>query len=202
MMTLYLLFEALESGKASLDLADHVSAHAAAQAPSKLGLKPGQTIKVRDAILALVTKSANDVAVAIGEHLGRHGSRLSPRHDRARPTNSACRTPCSTTPPACPIPARSPPPATSPTLGRALQEHYPSTSRYFSTRSFVWNGRRIGNHNHLLGKVDGVDGIKTGYTRASGFNLVTSVKRGNRKIVAVVIGGETAQRRATSAWPS
>ena len=81
------------------------------------------------------------------------------------------------------------------TLGRALQEHHPEYFSYFSTPSFVWQGRRIRNHDHLLGRVTGVNGIKTGYTRASGFNLVTSVTRGNRQIVGVVIGGETSRWR-------
>ena len=81
------------------------------------------------------------------------------------------------------------------TLGRALQEHHPEYFSYFATPSFVWNGRRIGNHDRLLGRVAGVNGIKTGYTRASGFNLVTSVSRNNRKLVGVVLGGETSRWR-------
>ena len=106
MMTLYLLFDALEAHRTSLSTRITVSAHAAGQAPSKLGLKPGQTISARDAILALVTKSANDVACAIGEHLGGTETAFARHDDRARRTNSACRAPPSATPPACPIPAR------------------------------------------------------------------------------------------------
>ena len=80
-------------------------------------------------------------------------------------------------------------------LGRAIQERFPHYYKYFSTRSFTFRGQSIGNHNHLLGRVEGVDGIKTGYISASGFNLVTSVHRGNRYLVAVVMGGSSAGSR-------
>jgi D-alanyl-D-alanine carboxypeptidase len=194
MMTLYLLFDALESGKTKLTSRVVISAHAAAQAPSKLGLKPGQSLSVRDAILALVTKSANDVAVAVGEHLAGSESAFATRmtqkahqlgmsHTTFRNASGLPNSGQVTT-------ARD-----LAVLGRALQEHHAEYFRYFSTRSFVWKGRRIGNHNHLLGRIDGVNGIKTGYTRASGFNLVTSVERGNRHIVAVVLGGDTSRSR-------
>ena len=194
MMTLYLLFDSLEAHRTSLSTRIVVSAHCAGQAPSKLGFKPGQSIQARDAILALVTKSANDVACAIGEHLGgtetafarmmtakAHAigmSRTTFRNASGLPNSSQVTT------------ARD-----MSTLGRALQEHHPRYFSYFSTPSFVWKGRRIGNHDRLLGRVKGVDGIKTGYTRASGFNLVSSVSRGNRQIVGVVLGGETGRWR-------
>jgi D-alanyl-D-alanine carboxypeptidase len=194
MMTLYLLFEALDEGRTSLDARIKVSAQAAAQAPSKLGLKPGDTISVRNAILSLVTKSANDMAVAVAENLAgserkfalemtrkAHELGMSAttfRNASGLPNNGQVTT------------ARD-----MATLGRALREHYPQYFSYFSTPSFVWHGVRISNHNRLLGKVAGVDGIKTGYTRASGFNLVASVKRGDREIITVVIGGETSRWR-------
>jgi len=200
MMTLYLLFEALDEGKASLDSRITISAHAAAQAPSKLGLEPGSTISVRDAILSLVTKSANDMAVAIAEYLGGTESGFAREMTTKARELGMTRTQFVN---ASGLPdnrqlttARD-----MATLGRALREHYPQYYSYFSTRSFVWNGVRIRNHNRLLGKVPGVDGIKTGYTRASGFNLVTSVKRDNREIVSVVIGGDTSRwRDARSAY--
>ena len=194
MMTLYMLFGALESGRTSLDSPIKISAHAAGQAPSKLGLKAGQTISVRNAILSLVTKSANDMAVAVAEHLA--GSERKFAQDMTRqaralgmsgttfrnasglPDNGQVTT------------ARD-----MATLGRALREHYPQYFSYFSTPSFVWGGVRMSNHNRLLGKVAGVDGIKTGYTRASGFNLVASAERGGREVIAVVIGGETSSWR-------
>ncbi len=194
MMTLYLLFDALESGRASLDSRIKVSAHAAAQAPSKLGLKAGSTISVRDAILSLVTKSANDMAVAIAEYLG--GSE---RNFAAQMTRKARELGMSRTTfvnaSGLPDNAQITTARDMATLGRALREHYPQYFSYFSTPSFVYAGHRITNHNRLLGKVAGVDGIKTGYTRASGYNLVASVKRDNREIVAVVIGGETSSWR-------
>jgi D-alanyl-D-alanine carboxypeptidase len=194
MMTLYLLFEALEAGKTSLDSRITISAHAADQAPSKLGLKPGETISVRDAILSLVTKSANDVAVAIAEHVGgtekAFAARMTKRahdlgmlHTTFRNANGLPNSGQMTTARDLSI------------LARALREHYPQYYSYFSTPSFVWRGRRIANHDMLLGRVKGVNGIKTGYTRASGFNLVTSRDRDNRRVIGVVIGGTTARAR-------
>ncbi len=194
MMTLYLLFDALDAHKTSLAAAIKVSAHAAAQAPTKLGLKPGETIRVRDAILAIVTKSANDVAVAIGEYLGGTESAFAQQMTRKARALGMSRT---TFRNASGLPnlgqvttARD-----MATLGRALQEHHAEYFSYFSTPSFVWKGRRIGNHDRLLGRVNGVNGIKTGYTRASGFNLVSAVTRGKRQIVGVVMGGETGRQR-------
>ena len=194
MMTLYLLFEAIENGKTSLDARITISAPAASQAPSKLGLKPGQTISVRDAILAIVTKSANDVAVAIGEHVGgtekNFAARMTQRAHDLGMSRTTFRNANGLPDPAQVTTARD-----MATLGRALREHYPQYYSYFSTPSFVWHGRRISNHNRLLGRVAGVNGIKTGYTRASGYNLVTSVDRNNRMIVAVVLGGSTGKAR-------
>jgi D-alanyl-D-alanine carboxypeptidase len=194
MMTLYLLFEAIENGKTSLDSKITVSALAANQAPSKLGLKPGQTISVRDAILAIVTKSANDVATAIGEHVGgtqkNFAARMTQRAHDLGMSRTTFRNANGLPDPAQVTTARD-----MATLGRALREHYPQYYSYFSTPSFVWHGRRISNHNRLLGRIAGVNGIKTGYTRASGYNLVTSVDRNNRMIVAVVLGGSTGKAR-------
>jgi D-alanyl-D-alanine carboxypeptidase len=194
MMTLYLLFDALEARKTSLNARIKVSAHAAGQAPSKLGLKPGQTIRVRDAILALVTKSANDVAVAIGEYLGGTESAFAQKMTRKAHELGMSRTTFRNAS-GLPNSGQVTTARDMATLGRALQEHHPEYFSYFSTPSFVWQGRRIGNHDHLLGRVKGVNGIKTGYTRASGFNLVSSVTRGNRQIVGVVMGGETSRWR-------
>ncbi len=194
MMTLYLLFDAIEKGKMSLDTPLTVSAHAADQAPSKLGFQPGQTISVRDAILAIVTKSANDVAVAIAENVG--GSEknfclmMTQRAHQMGMTNTTF------------VNANGLPDADQittardlSTLARALREHFPQYYSYFSTPSFVWRGRRITNHDRLLGHIDGVNGIKTGYTRASGFNLATSLDRNGRQIIGIVLGGETARER-------
>ena len=194
MMTLYLLFDSLDAGKTSLSTPIKVSSHCAGQAPSKLGLKPGQTIRARDAILALVTKSANDVACAIGEHLGGTESAFARKMTAKAHQLGMSRT---TFRNASGLPNRSQMTTARDmaTLGRALQDHHAKYFSYFSTPSFVWKGRRIRNHDHLLGRIKGVNGIKTGYTRASGFNLVSSVSRGGRRIVGVVIGGETSRWR-------
>ena len=194
MMTLYLLFDALEAHKTSLNASIPVSAHAAAQAPSKLGLKPGETISVRDAILAVVTRSANDVAVAIGEYLAPSESAFADRMTRKAHELGMSRTTFRNAS-GLPNPGQMTTARDMATLGRALQQHHPEYFSYFSTPSFVWRGVRIGNHDRLLGRVDGVNGIKTGYTRASGFNLVSSVTRGNRQIVGVVLGGESGRSR-------
>ncbi len=193
-MTLYLLFERLEAGKIKLSTEMPMSAHAAAQAPSKLGLKPGQSIDVATAIRAIVTKSANDVAVCVAEaiagdeitfakqmtakaralgmkHTNYHNaSGLPDEHQLTTARDQAI-------------------------LGRAIQDRFPKFYHYFSTRTFAYHGKEMRNHNHLLGRVDGVDGIKTGYIHESGFNIVTSVHRGSRHIVAVVFGGRSASAR-------
>jgi D-alanyl-D-alanine carboxypeptidase len=194
MMTLYLLFDALASGKTSLDARMPVSAYASAQAPSKLGMKPGSSISVRDGILAIVTKSANDVAVVIAEYLGGSEKNFAARMTRQAKALGMTR---SNFVNASGLPAAQQWTSARDmaTLGRALREHFPQYYDYFSTPSFVWNGRRIGNHNGLLRRMDGVDGIKTGYTRASGYNLVTSVDRDNRLVVGVVLGGTSTKAR-------
>jgi D-alanyl-D-alanine carboxypeptidase len=193
-MTLYLLFERLESGKVKLDTQFEVSAHAASQAPSKLGLRPGQTISAEDAIKALVTKSANDIAVVVAEALA--GSedefaRQMTRKARALRMSKTVYKNASGLPDEEQITTA----RDQALLGLAIQDRFPRYYQYFSTRSFAFRGRAMANHNRLLGRVEGVDGIKTGYIRASGFNLVTSVKRGGRHIVATVLGGKTAGQR-------
>jgi D-alanyl-D-alanine carboxypeptidase len=194
MMTLYLLFDALAQGRTSLDARMPVSAYASAQAPSKLGLKPGSSISVRDAILALVTKSANDVAVVIAEYIGGTEKTFAQRMTKQARALGMTK---SNFVNASGLPASQQWTSARDmaTLGRALREHFPQYYDYFSTPSFVWNGRRIGNHNGLLRRLDGVDGIKTGYTRASGYNLVTSVDRDKRLVVAVVLGGTSTKAR-------
>lgn len=193
-MTLYLLFEQLEKGRLRLDSPLMISAHAAAQAPSKLGLQPGETISVENAIKAVVTKSANDIACAIAENIGgdeRAFAQMMTRKAQAlgmRNTHYANAS-------GLPDPEQITTAYDLAILGRAVQDRFPRYYRYFSTHSFAYNGALHRNHNHLLGRVDGMDGIKTGYTRASGFNLLTSVRRGGHHIVAVVMGGATAGGR-------
>jgi D-alanyl-D-alanine carboxypeptidase len=194
-MTLYMLFESIDSGRNGLYTSITMSAHCAAQAPSKLGLKPGQSIKARDAILALVTKSANDVACAVGEHLVggselTFAKKMTDRAHKLGMTKTNFRNASGLPDNAQVTTARD-----MATLGRAIQDHFPEHYKFFATRSFKYGKNTYANHNRLLGRVDGVDGIKTGYTRASGFNLVSSVKRGNREVVAVVLGGDTGKAR-------
>ena len=193
-MTLYLLFERLDAHKIKLDTPLKVSAKAAEQPPSTLGLKAGQTIAVEDVIKAVVTRSANDAAVVIAENFSGDEGRFAKLMTQKAHALGMSRT---TYVNASGLPnddqittARD-----QALLGRAIQERYPSYYKYFSTQSFEFRGEAIHNHNHLLGSMDGVDGIKTGFTHASGFNLVTSVHRDGHYIVAVVIGGRSALER-------
>jgi D-alanyl-D-alanine carboxypeptidase len=193
-MTLYLLFEQLERGRLRLDSPLMISSHAAAQAPSKLGLQPGNTISVENAIKAVVTKSANDIACAIAENIGgdeRSFARMMTQKAHALGMRRTHYENAS----GLPDPNQVTTAYDLAVLGRAIQDRFPRYYRYFSTHSFAYNGALHRNHNHLLGRVEGMDGIKTGYTRASGFNLLTSVRRGRHHIVAVVMGGATAGGR-------
>ncbi len=193
-MTLYLLFERLDAGKIKLDTEMAVSARASEQAPTKLGLKPGQTIKVEDAIKGLVTRSANDAAVVIAETIAGDEddfAKLMTRKARALGMTKTVYRNASGLPNDEQITTA----RDQATLGRAIQDRFPRYYRYFSTTSFAYRGQSIRNHNRLLGNVEGVDGIKTGYTRASGFNLVTSMRRGNRHLVGVVLGGRSGGSR-------
>jgi D-alanyl-D-alanine carboxypeptidase len=193
-MTLYMLFEQLESGKLRLDSQLEVSSHASVQAPTKLGLRPGQTIRVEDAIKGIVTRSANDAAVVVAEAIGgseENFCKLMTRKARALGMSKTTYVNASGLPDDDQITTA----RDQATLGRAIQDRFPNYYRYFSTSVFNWRGRPIRNHNHLLGQMDGVDGIKTGYVRASGFNLVTNIRRGNRHLVGVVLGGRSGGSR-------
>lgn len=194
MMTLYMLFEQMEKGKVSKKTRIRVSKHAASMQPSKLGIRAGGSLSAEQAIYALVTKSANDVAAAIGEHIGGTESKFAVLMTKKARSIGMSRT---TFKNASGLPnskqlttARD-----MATLGIAMREHFPRYYKYFSTRSFKYGKRKYGNHNRLLGKVRGVDGIKTGYTRAAGFNLVSSVYDRKRSIVGVVLGGRSGSSR-------
>jgi D-alanyl-D-alanine carboxypeptidase len=193
-MTLYLLFERLDAGKMNLDTQMAVSEHAAEQAPTKLGLRPGQTIRVEDAIKGLVTRSANDAAVVIAETIAgseEDFAKLMTHKARALGMSHTVYVNASGLPDDDQVTTA----RDQSTLGRAIQDRFPRYYRYFSTETFNYHGQSIRNHNHLLGSVEGVDGIKTGYTRSSGFNLVTSMRRGNRHLVGVVMGGRSGSSR-------
>jgi D-alanyl-D-alanine carboxypeptidase len=193
-MTLYMLFEQLERGKLRLDSELPVSAFAARQSPSKIGFDAGETVAVEDAIRALITKSANDVAVVVAEAIGGDEetfAELMTRKARAIGMRST------TFKNASGLPNREQVTTARDltVLGRAIHEHFPKYWRYFQTHNFEYAGRNYRNHNRLLGRVEGVDGIKTGFTRASGFNLLTSARDGNRHIMAVVLGGRSGRIR-------
>ncbi|HEX4828983.1 MAG TPA: D-alanyl-D-alanine carboxypeptidase [Xanthobacteraceae bacterium] len=193
-MTLYLLFEQLDAGKLKFDTPLKVSAEAAGQTPTKLGLKPGSTLAVEDAIKGMVTRSANDAAVVVAEAIaGSEGdfAKLMTHKAQALGMKNTVYKNASGLPDDNQVTTA----RDQSTLGRAIQERFPRYYKYFSIRSFTFRGESISNHNHLLGKVEGVDGIKTGYINASGFNLVTSVHRGNRYLVAVVMGGSSGGSR-------
>ena len=193
-MTLYLLFEKLESGKMKLDTEMPVSEYASRQAPTKLGLRPGQTLTVEDAIKGLVTRSANDASVVIAEAIAgdeQDFAKMMTRKARALGMSRTVYRNANGLPDSDQVTTA----RDQSILGRAIQDRFPRYYRYFATSVFHYHGRAIRNHNRLLGSVEGVDGIKTGYTRASGFNLVTSMKRGNRHLVGVVLGGRSGGAR-------
>lgn len=195
LMTLYLLFERLASGKITMDTPLTVSRHAAAQAPSKLGLQPGQTISVEDAIKAIVTKSANDVAVVVAENLAGGSETEFGRMMTAKAHALGMARTNYHNASGLPDDKQITTARDQAILARALQDKFPQYFHFFSLRTFVWHGRAMRNHNHLLGRVPGLDGMKTGYIRESGFNIVTDVRRGGRHIIAVVFGGRTARAR-------
>ena len=193
MMTIYLIFEHLKQGRLTLSTPIRFSQRAANQQPSKLGLKVGETITVKDAISALITKSANDVATAVAEHIA--GSeiafaRLMTAKARALGMSRTVYQNASGLPDKSQVTTA----RDMARLGLALQDDFPKRYRMFAQRRFAYRGRRYKNHNRLLGRFPGTDGIKTGYTRASGFNITTSVRRDGKHLIGVVIGQRTRPR--------
>ena len=194
MMTLYMLFEAVEQGRMSMDTKLKVSKRAAGMAPSKLGLASGSSISVRDAILALITKSANDVAAVTAENLGGTETRFAQLMTAKARDFGMLRT---TFKNASGLPNKSQISSARDLaiLSRRLMNDFPQHYHYFSQDSFIYRGQKIRSHNHMLENYPGADGLKTGYTAASGFNLATSAKRENRRLIGVVLGGNTARAR-------
>lgn len=194
MMTLYMVFDALQQGKLRTSQRLRVSKYAASRPPTKLGLRAGDTISVQEVIYGLVTKSANDAATVIAEALGKTESGFAVKMTRKARQLGMKRT---TFRNASGLPDRKQ--ITTAwdmyRLALALQRDFPQFYHYFSTPNFHFNKRTYRNHNHLLKNYPGTDGIKTGYIRASGFNLVASVKRGNRRVIGVVFGGRSARTR-------
>lgn len=193
-MTLYILFQELEAGRVTLKSKFKISEHAAAAVPTKLGLRPGSTITVDDAIKAIVTLSANDIARAIAENIAGSESAFAKRMTKTAHELGMSRTvyynasglPDSRQTTTVRDQAR---------LGVAIYEHFPKYYHYFQTRSFKYGRRVYGNHNQLLGRVAGVDGIKTGYTHAAGYNLLTAARRSDRHIVVAGFGFSTGSSR-------
>ena len=193
-MTLYMAFEAIEQGRTSYATRIKVSHEAASAPPTKLDLDPGETISLIDAMRALVTKSANDAAIAIAEHLGGTEPRFARQMtDKARLFGMSRTTFRNAS--GLPDPEQVTTARDMIRLALRIQDDFPQHYHLFSTRSFAYDGSTHRNHNNLLYRFQGTDGIKTGYTRASGFNLVTSVRRGGRHVVGAIFGGRTAGRR-------
>ena len=194
MMTLYLLWERLQTGKVNFDTTFVTSQHASSMEPSKLSLRPGQSVRVEDLMFGVITKSANDAAVVIAEgldgsepafaaemtataqRLGMHHTHFANASGLPNPENFST--------------ARD-----MATLGRSLIRDFPRYYAWFDTRSYSFKGQQLVNHNHMLGAYDGLDGIKTGFIHASGFNLVASAKRDGRRLVGAVFGGTSATGR-------
>ena len=194
MMTLYLLFEALEQGRVSKTTEIPVSSFASRQPPSKIGLKTGQSIDVENAILALAVKSGNDCAVAVAEYLGgteeQFAQQMTARARQLGMTGTMFRNASGLPDPDQRTTARD-----MAILGMTLRSRFPQHFHYFSERDFNFRGRLVRGHNDMIGRVEGVDGIKTGYIKASGYNVVTSVGRGSRRLIVVVMGANSARAR-------
>lgn len=194
MMTLYQLFSALQHRKLTMDTTIQISSRAARQPPSKLGLRPGNTIKVRSAIEALAVKSANDIAVAVGEKLAGSEVAFAKQMNKTarylgmsgttfRNASGLHHSQQVTTARDMAI------------LGVALLRDFPQYYSYFNQRSFSFGSRRYNSHNRILQQYNGADGIKTGYIAASGFNLTASAVQNNKRIVAVVLGANSSNHR-------
>jgi D-alanyl-D-alanine carboxypeptidase len=187
MMTLYMVFEALRDRRVTLDEPVPITPHAASMSPSKLGLLPGTRVVVEQLIMGLVTKSANDGAAALGELLGgteeRFAQMMTLRARALGMSHTVFRNASGLPDPDQVSTARD-----LAVLARHLITDFPDQYRYFSVPMFVFHGRMIPNHDHLLQSYPGADGIKTGYTEASGFNLVTSAVRGDVRLIGVELG--------------
>ena len=193
-MTMYLAFEALQNHQLSFDDRLVISPHAAAQAPSKVGLRPGQSISVRDAMDAIAVLSANDMAVAMAEKLGgteAHFAEMMTAKAKQLGMNNTQYVNANGLPDNRQLTTA----RDLSILSRAVLRDFPQYYTFFSTREFTYLGRTTRNHNHLLGSMPGVDGIKTGFTNASGFNLAASAVRDDHRLIAVVLGGSSTAAR-------
>ncbi|MGQ0583467.1 MAG: D-alanyl-D-alanine carboxypeptidase family protein [Reyranella sp.] len=194
LMTIYLTFSALDSGRLALGDSLPVSANALNAPPTKMGLTPGGTVSVRDATMALITRSANDAAVVLAEALGgdeQNFARLMTQRARQLGMTSTVFRNASGLPHREQVTTA----RDQARLANALMREYPHYYAVFAVQSYTYRGRPLDNHNRMLGSYEGADGLKTGYTAASGFNLVMSAVRDNRRLIGVVMGGESAGRR-------
>lgn len=194
LMTLLMTFEALDAKTITLKSSVPMSSHATSMPPSKIGLRAGQSISVENAIKALVTKSANDVAVAMGEKLGGTEGRFAQMMNLKARALGMSQTHFVN---ACGLhnvqqvsSARD-----MAKLALYILRTYPQYYSYFSLKEFTFNGKTHANHNHLMSSYQGMDGMKTGYVTQSGFNLVASAKHGNTRLIGVIFGGKTANAR-------
>lgn len=187
LMTLYITFHALESGKLKLTDKLKVSSVAASRSPSKLGVRAGSTITVKDAVMAVIVKSANDCATVLAEHFAKSerefavmmtqtAHKLGMKHTTFKNASGL------------PNSAQKSTARDMATLAMAVYHHFPQYYKWFSAQSFRYQGRTITGHNHLLSTFTGADGMKTGYTAASGYNIVTSAHRNNKRVIAVTMG--------------
>ncbi|MBR3675620.1 MAG: serine hydrolase [Alphaproteobacteria bacterium] len=194
LMTLYITFNALENGRLKLTDKLKVSATAASRSPSKLGVRAGQTITVKDAIMAVIVKSANDCATVLAEHFSKTeadfavlmtqtAKKLKMNHTTFKNASGLPNSQQKTT-------ARD-----MSKLAMAVYHHFPQYYKWFATKSFKYKGQTITGHNHLLSSFAGADGMKTGYTAASGYNIVTSAKRNNKRVIAVTMGHKYVNER-------
>jgi len=193
-MTLYLLFEALQQKQVTMNTKMKVSKIAAGRSPSKLYLRAGSYIAVQDAVLALVTKSANDVATVVSEHLGGTEREFAKQMTRKAHALGMSRTIFKNAS-GLPNRAQKSTARDMAILGRAIRRDFPQFYHFFSRTSFSWNGLKFKNHNNLLNQFTGTDGIKTGFTNASGFNLVAATERNGIRLIGVVFGGRTGRSR-------
>lgn len=193
-MTLAMTFDALQSGRLRLNDRVPISAHAASMSPSKIGIPAGGSISVEDAIYALVTKSANDIAAALGEKLGGTESQFAAMMTRRARDIGMTKTVYKNAS-GLPNPAQITSARDQAKLARYIIKTYPHYYRYFSTRNFSYRGVSHHNHNRLMSTYKGMDGMKTGFINASGFNLVASAVRGDRRLIGVVFGGRTSVTR-------
>lgn len=193
-MTLYLVFDQIKAGRMSLSDEITISANAAAQKPTKLGVKKGDKITVEQAIYALVIQSANDVAVAVAEHVGGSEQQFA-RMMTQRARDLGMKRTTFRNPSGLPDAGQITTARDMAILSRAVMRNHPDLYRYFSATEFTFRGKTTKTHNRVLTSLNGANGIKTGYTRASGYNLTTSAERNGKRLIGVVLGGDSGKER-------